>query len=192
MLVIQSYPTHCDPMDYSQRSSSVHGIPLARILEWIAIPFSKESFQPRNQPQVSLITGKFIKIWASRNTNIKEAEESEVKMPKFMATQTKQEKLKPFDCVDHNKVWEIPKEIGIPNHIPRNLDVNQEVTEADMEKWTGSKLGKEYFKAVYCHPFYLTSMQSTLCKILGWMNQNLESKFLEEISTISNMQMIPR
>ena len=53
--------------------------------------------------------------------------------------------------------------------------------EPEMEKLTGSKLGKEYIKAVYCHPAYLTSMQSTSCKILGWMNHKLESRFLGKI-----------
>ena len=60
-----------------------------------------------------------------------------------------------------------------------------------MEQWTGSKLEKEYLKAVYCHPAYLTSMQSTSCKMLGWMNNNLESRFPGEISITSDMQMTP-
>ena len=55
---------------------------------------------------------------------------------------------------------------------------------------TGSKLGEEYDKAVYCHPAYLTYMQSTSCKMLGWMNHKLESRLLGEISTASDMQMI--
>ena len=62
--------------------------------------------------------------------------------------------------------------------------------EPDMEQWTGSKLGKEYDKAVYCHSAYLTSMQSTSCKILSWMNHKLESTLLGEISTTSDLQMI--
>ena len=49
-----------------------------------------------------------------------------------------------------------------------------------MVQWIGSKLGKEYIKAVYCHPAYLTYMQSTLCKMLGWMNHKLESRLLGE------------
>ena len=57
-----------------------------------------------------------------------------------------------------------------------------------MEQWTGSKLGKEYDKAVYCPPAYLTYMQSTLCKIPGWMNHKLESRFPGEISVTSDMQ----
>ena len=60
--------------------------------------------------------------------------------------------------------------------------------ELDTKQWTVTKLGKEY-KAVYCHSAYLTSMQSTSCKMLGWMNHKLESRLLGEISTMSDMQM---
>ena len=67
--------------------------------------------------------------------------------------------MKAFDCVDHNKLWEILQEIGIPDHLTcllRNLYAGQEAIELDMEQWTGSKLGKEYDNAVCCHPVYLT------------------------------------
>ena len=66
---------------------------------------------------------------------------------------------KAFDYVDPNKLWEMLKEMGIPDHLTcllRNLYVGQEATVLDMEKQTGSKSGKEYVKAVYCHPAYLT------------------------------------
>ena len=63
--------------------------------------------------------------------------------------------------------------------------------ELDMEQQTGSKLGKEYIKAVYCHPAYLTYVQSTLRKMLGWMKCKLESRLPREISVISDMQMTP-
>ena len=59
----------------------------------------------------------------------------------------------------------------------------------DVEQSTGFKLGKEYIKAVYCHPAYLTYMHSTSCEVPGWMNHKLESSFLGEISITSNMQM---
>ena len=49
------------------------------------------------------------------------------------------------------------------------MQVKKQQLEPDMEEWIGSKLGKEYFKAVYCHPAYLTYMQATSCKMLGWM-----------------------
>ena len=57
----------------------------------------------------------------------------------------------------------------------------------DMDQQTSSKSGKEYVKAVYCHPAYLTSMQSTSCKMLGWMKHKLESRLLGEISITSDM-----
>ena len=60
-----------------------------------------------------------------------------------------------------------------------------------MEQRTGSKLGKGYIKAVYCHPAYLTSMQSTSYKMTSWINHKLKSRLLGEISKISDMQMIP-
>ena len=59
-----------------------------------------------------------------------------------------------------------------------------------MEQLTGSKLGKEYDNAVYCHPVYLTSVQSTSSEMLNWMNDKLESRLLGEISTTSDMQII--
>ena len=72
---------------------------------------------------------------------------------------------KVFDCVDHNKLWKILKEMGISDHLTcllRNLYAGQEEQlELDMEQKIGSKLRKEYVKAVYCHPAYLTSMQNT-------------------------------
>ena len=63
--------------------------------------------------------------------------------------------------------------------------------ELDMEQQSGSKLGMDYDKAVYCHPAYLTYMQSKSCEMLGWMKHKLESRFLGEISMTSDMQMTP-
>ena len=60
-----------------------------------------------------------------------------------------------------------------------------------MEQWTGSKLGKEYVNAVYCHPAYLTLMQSTSFEMPGWMNYKLESRLRGEISVTSDIQMTP-
>ena len=70
------------------------------------------------------------------------------------------------------------------------MQVKRQQLEPDMEQWTGSKLGKEYVKAVYCHAAYLTYMQSTSCEMPGWMNHKLESRLLGEISTTSDTQMI--
>ena len=69
--------------------------------------------------------------------------------------------------------------------------VKKQQSEPNMEQQTGSKLGKDYVKAVYCHPAYLTYMQSTSYKMPSWMDHKLESRLLEEISTTSDMQMIP-
>ena len=74
--------------------------------------------------------------------------------------------------------------MGLPDHLIcllRNLYADQEETQLDMEQQTSSKLGKEYVKAVYCHPAYLTYMQSTSCEMLGWMkhswNQDCQEKY---------------
>ena len=71
------------------------------------------------------------------------------------------------------------------------MEVKKQQLELDMEQLTGSKLGKEDDQAVYCHPAYLTSVQSTPCEMLGWTTHKLESRFLGEISTTSDMQIIP-
>ena len=88
---------------------------------------------------------------------------------------------KAFDCVDLNKLWKILKEMG-PDHLTcllRNLYVCQEATVRNEHgTQTGYKLGKEYFKAVYCHPAYLTYMHGTSCEMLGWMKHKLESRLL--------------
>ena len=69
------------------------------------------------------------------------------------------------------------------------MQVKKQQLEPDMEQLTGSRLGKEYVKAVYCHPVYLTYMQSTLCEMPDWMKHKLESRFPGEISITSDMQM---
>ena len=71
------------------------------------------------------------------------------------------------------------------------MQVKKPQLELDMEQQTGSKLGKEYIKAVYCHLAYLTYMQSTSCEMLGWMKHKLESRLLGEVSITSDMKMIP-
>ena len=87
----------------------------------------------------------------------------------------------------HNKLWKIPKEIPvslIPDHFTffweTCMQVKKQQLELGMEQQTGSKLGKEFDKAVYCDPAYLTSMQNTSCEIPYWMNHKLESRLLGE------------
>ena len=80
---------------------------------------------------------------------------------------------KAFDCVDHNKLWKILQEMRIPDHLTcllRNLYAGQEATISTGHGTTDwFQIGKEYVKAAYCHPAHLTSMQSTACKMSGWM-----------------------
>ena len=71
------------------------------------------------------------------------------------------------------------------------MHIKKQELELDMDQQTGSKLGNEYVKAVYCHPAYKTYMQRALCEMLGWMKHKLESRLLGEISTTSDTQMIP-
>ena len=71
------------------------------------------------------------------------------------------------------------------------MQVKKQQLEPDMEQQTGSKLGKKYIKAVYCHLAYLTYMQSTSCKMSDWMKQELESRLQDEMSITSDMQMTP-
>ena len=102
---------------------------------------------------------------------------------------------KTFDCVGHNKLWKILKEMGIPDHLTASweicMQVRKQQLELDMEQQTGSKSEKEYVKAVYCHPAYLTSMQSTSWETLDWKKHKLESRLPGEISITSDMQMTP-
>ena len=94
---------------------------------------------------------------------LEKAEEPETKLPTSAGSSKKQEGsrktsfclidyAKAFDCVDHNKLWKILKEMGIPDHLTcllRNLYACQEVTELDVKQQTASKLGKEYVKAIH-------------------------------------------
>ena len=99
------------------------------------------------------------------------------------------------------KVWDLRLLISLGQELPKTMSwrwnrligmyTGQEETEPDMEQQSSSKLEKEYVKAVYCHPDYLTYMQSTSRKMLGWMKHKLESRLPGEISITSDMQMTP-
>ena len=102
---------------------------------------------------------------------------------------------KAFDSVDHNKQWKILKEMGILDHLScllRNLYAGPEATVRTGHGTTNwFQIGMDYVKAVYCHPAYLTYMQSTSCEMPGWRKQKLESRLLGGISITSDMQMTP-
>ena len=103
--------------------------------------------------------------------------------------------MKAFDGVDHNncgkflKGWEYQINLSASREIC--MQVRKQQLELDMEQQNGSILGKEYVKAVYYYPAYLTYMQSTSCKVLGWMTNKLELRLQGEISITSDMQMKP-
>ena len=100
-----------------------------------------------------------------------------------------------IDYADHTKLWKILNEMGIPDHLTcllRNLYAGQEATVRTGHGTTDwFQIGKEYVKAVYCHPAYLTYMQSTSRETLGWKKHKLESRLPGEISITSHMQMTP-
>ena len=139
------------------------------------------------------------------NLDLEKAEEPEIKLPTSARSSEKAREFqkniyfcfidyaKAFDCVDHNKLWKILKEMEIPDHLTcllTNLNTGQEATvRTGYGKQTGSKLGKEYVKAVYCHPAYLTYVRSTSCEMLGWIKASWNQGCWESIT--SNMQMTP-
>ena len=102
---------------------------------------------------------------------------------------------KAFDCVDHKKLWKILKGMGIQATLSASWEISMQVKklqlEWDMKQQTGSKLGKEYVKAVYCQPAYLTYMQSTSCEMPAWMKHKLGSRLPGEVPITSDMQMTP-
>ena len=140
---------------------------------------------------------------------LEKAEEPEIKLPTPIGSSKKAREFqkniyfcfidyaKAFDCVDHSKLWKIPifKRWEYQTTWPASweicMQVKKQQLELDMEQQTGSKLGKEYVKAVYCHPAYLTYMQRTSCKIPGWIKHKLESRLMEEISITWDTQMTP-
>ena len=91
------------------------------------------------------------------------------------------------NCGKFFKRWEY--QTTLPASWEICMQVKKQQLELDMEQQTGSKLGKEYDKAVYCHPAYLSYIQSTSCDVQGWMNHKLESRLPGEISITSDMQM---
>ena len=99
---------------------------------------------------------------------------------------------KAFDCGSRQtgkflKRWEY--QTTLPASWEICMQVKKQKLELDMKQQTGSKLGKEYIKAIYCYPAYLTYMQSTSCKMSGWMKHKLESRLLGETSITSYTQM---
>ena len=137
---------------------------------------------------------------------LEKVEEPEIKLQTSAGSSKKQEfqkniyfcfveYAKAFECVDHSEVWKFFKRWEYQTTWPASweicMQVREQQLEPDMEQQTGSKLGKERIKPVYCNPAYLTYMQSTSCEMLGWMKYKLESSLLGEISITSDMQITP-
>ena len=138
--------------------------------------------------------------------DLENAEKPEIKLPTSTGSLKKQESSrktstsallitqKAFDHVDHNKLeflkrWEY--QTTWPASWEICIQVRKQQLELNMGQQTGSKLGKEYIEALYCHPAYLTYMQRTSCKLPVWMKHKLESRLPGEISITSDMQMTP-
>ena len=144
-------------MDCSLPGSSVHRIFQARVLDWVAISFSRRSSQPGIE--LMSLTSPALTMLKPLNTCIT------------------------TNCGKFLKNWE-----DHLTYLPRK-PAGQEPTEPYMGRQTGSKLGKEYVKAVYCHLAYLTYMESTSWEMPGWMKLKLESRLPGEISITSDMHM---
>ena len=139
--------------------------------------------------------------------DLEKAEEPEIKLPTSTGSSKKQESSrktsisalltmpKPLtvwittNCGKFWKRWEY--QTTWPASWEICMQVKKQHLDLDMEQQTGSKSGKGYIKAVYCHPAYLTSMQSKSWEKLCWMKHKLESRLLGEISITSDMQMTP-
>ena len=132
---------------------------------------------------------------------LEKAEEPEIKLPTSIGSWKKQENsrklldcfidcAKAFDSVQSTRYGKFLKRWEYQNISNASWETSKQVkkqqSELDMEQWTGSKLGKEYTKAVYCHPADLTYMQSTSCEMPSWMKHRLESRLLGEISVTSD------
>ena len=136
--------------------------------------------------------------------DLEKAEEPEIKLPtsyekqeNFRKTSTSALLTTPnpltvwitTNCGKFLKRWEYQTTLSAS--CETCMQVKEQQLEPDMEQRTSSKWEKEYVKAVYCHPAYLTYMKSTSCKMLGWIKHKLESRLPGEISTISDMQVTP-
>ena len=138
---------------------------------------------------------------------LEKAEEPETKLPTSAGSSKKQKSsrktsmsalltmpkpLTVWITINCGKFW---KRLEYETTWPASWEICRQVKkqqlEPDMKQWTGFKSGKEYIKAAYFHPAYLTYTQSTSCEMLGWMKHKLESRLLGEISKTSDMWMTP-
>ena len=171
----------------------------ARVLEWVAISSSRGSSRPRDWTQVSHIAGRRFTGRATReahkylSNNIIILDDIKFSLIQYNSTSALLTMPKPLtvwittDCGKFLKWWDY--QTTWPASWEICMQVKKQQLELDMEQQTGSKSGKEYVKAVYCHPTYLTYMQSTSCEMPAWMKHKLESRLLGEISITSDTQI---
>ena len=138
---------------------------------------------------------------------LEKAEETEIKLPTYSGSLKKQESSRKTSTL---ALLTTPKPLTVwittncgkflkkceyqttwPAFWELCMQVKKQQLEVDMEQQTSSESGKEYLKVAYCHPAYLTYMQSTSCKMVGWMKHKLKSRLPGEISINSDMQIIP-
>ena len=142
----------------------------------------KMDLEKAGESEIKLLT--YIKSWRKQKNFRKTSTSASLTMLKLLTVWIKTNCRKFFKRREYQTTW--------PSSWETCMQVKKQQLELDMEKWTGSKLGKEYVKAVYCHPGYSTYMQSMSGKMLGWMKHRLESRLSREISsTTSDMQLIP-
>ena len=139
--------------------------------------------------------------------DLEKAEEPEIKLPTSTGSSKKQDNSRKTS-ISASLTMVMPLTVWITTHCGKffkrweyqttltasweiYMQVKKQQLELDMEQWTGSKLGKEYTKAIYCQPAHLTYMQSASCELLGWMKHKLESRLLWETAITSDMQMTP-
>ena len=208
---LQSCPTLCDPIDSSPPGSAVPGILQARTLEWIAIVFSnawKWKMKGKSLSRVQLFATPWTAAYQTPPSIGFSRQEywSGLPLPSPLDHQKSKSSRKPStsallimpkpltvcfttNCGKFFKRWEY--QTTLPASWETCMQVKNHQLELDMEQQTGSNLGKEYVKAEYCHPAYLTSMQSTSCKMPDWMKHKLESRLPGEVSITSDTQMTP-
>ena len=139
--------------------------------------------------------------------DLEKAKESEIKLPSSIGSLKKHESSRKISTyallttpkplivwitTNYGKLWKRWEyQTTLPASWEICMQVKKQQLELNTEQWTGSKLDKEYVRAVYCHPVYLTSMQSTSWEMPGWMKHKLESRLPGEISITSDMEITP-
>ena len=162
-------------------SKVMHKILQARIQKYMKFQMFKLDLEKAKEPMIKLpiSIGSSKKQESSRKTSTSALLTRPKPLTMWITT----------NCGKFWKRWEY--QTTLPAFWEIYMQAKKQQLEPDMEQWTGSKFGKEYIKAVYYHPAYVTSMQSTSCEMPGWMKHKLESRLLGEISITSDIQMTP-